>query len=48
MSDRNKGIVLLLISALGFSLMGAFVKLSGDLPTAQKAFFATLLPRPLH
>ncbi|MFD2762025.1 DMT family transporter [Lentibacillus juripiscarius] len=43
MSDRNKGIVLLLISALGFSLMGAFVKLSGDLPTAQKAFFRNIV-----
>ncbi|WP_164669439.1 DMT family transporter [Virgibacillus doumboii] len=42
MSDRNKGIVLLLVSALGFSLMGAFVKLSGDIPTAQKAFFRNI------
>ena len=43
MSDRNKGILLLLISALGFSLMGAFVKLSGDLPTMQKAFFRNIV-----
>lgn len=43
MSDRNKGITLLLVSALGFSLMGAFVKLSGDLPTAQKAFFRNIV-----
>lgn len=43
MSDRNKGIILLLVSALGFSLMGAFVKLSGDLPTAQKAFFRNIV-----
>ncbi|MDQ0300375.1 drug/metabolite transporter (DMT)-like permease [Salibacterium salarium] len=43
MSDRNKGIWLLLVSALGFSLMGAFVKLSGDLPTMQKAFFRNII-----
>lgn len=39
MSDRNKGIILLLCSALGFSLMAMFVKLSGDLPTVQKTLF---------
>lgn len=43
MSDRNKGILLLLVSALGFSLMGALVKLSGDLPTMQKAFFRNIV-----
>ncbi|SIS47174.1 DMT family transporter [Salimicrobium flavidum] len=43
MSDRNKGIFLLLISALGFSMMGAFVKLSGDVPTIQKAFFRNIV-----
>ncbi|WP_010531952.1 DMT family transporter [Lentibacillus jeotgali] len=43
MSDRNKGILLLLVSALGFSLMGALVKLSGDLPTVQKAFFRNIV-----
>ncbi|MFD2706270.1 DMT family transporter [Salibacterium lacus] len=43
MSDRNKGILLLLVSALGFSLMAAFVKLSGDLPTMQKAFFRNIV-----
>lgn len=43
MSNRNKGILLLLVSALGFSLMGAFVKLSGDLPTTQKAFFRNIV-----
>ena len=39
MSDRNKGILLLLLSALGFSLMAMFVKLSGDVPTIQKTLF---------
>ncbi|TMN23119.1 DMT family transporter [Lentibacillus cibarius] len=39
MSDRNKGIILLLISAFGFSLMAACVKLSGEVPTVQKTLF---------
>lgn len=43
MSDKNKGIFLLLGGALGFSLMSAFVKLSGDLPTVQKTMFRTLV-----
>lgn len=39
MTNRNKGIYLLLASALGFSLMTAFVKLAGDVPTMQKTIF---------
>lgn len=39
MSDKNKGIILLLLSAMGFALMSAFVKLSGDIPTIQKTLF---------
>lgn len=39
MTNRNKGIIAIIISALGFAVMAAFVKLSGDLPTVQKAFF---------
>ncbi|AIF43081.1 DMT family transporter [Virgibacillus sp. SK37] len=39
MSDKNKGIILLLLSAMGFSLMAAFVKLSGNVPTVQKTMF---------
>lgn len=39
MSDRNKGILLLLISSFGFAMMAAFVKLSGDVPTIQKTMF---------
>ncbi|GAA0432915.1 DMT family transporter [Lentibacillus halophilus] len=39
MNNRNKGIILLLVSAFGFSLMAAFVKLSGDIPTVQKTLF---------
>ncbi|ASF41453.1 MAG: DMT family transporter [Halobacillus sp.] len=43
MSDRNKGILLLLISAFGFSMMAALVKLSGDVPTVQKTLFRNLV-----
>lgn len=37
-SDRNKGIILMLVSSLGFSLMALFVKMAGDIPTLQKTF----------
>ncbi|NBI29292.1 DMT family transporter [Chengkuizengella marina] len=43
MTDKNKGIILLILAALGFSLMAMFVKLSGDLPTTQKTFFRNLI-----
>ncbi|WP_082234762.1 DMT family transporter [Halobacillus massiliensis] len=43
MSNRNKGIILLLLSAFGFSLMAALVKLSGDVPTIQKTFFRNVV-----
>ncbi len=43
MSDRNKGILLLLAAAFGFSMMAVFVKLSGDLPTIQKTLFRNLV-----
>ncbi|OEH91576.1 DMT family transporter [Bacillus solimangrovi] len=43
MSDKNKGIVLLLISAFGFAMMSTFVKISGDLPTIQKTLFRNLI-----
>lgn len=38
MSNRNKGIILMLISSLGFSFMALFVKMAGDIPTLQKTF----------
>ncbi|RWZ55268.1 DMT family transporter [Halobacillus fulvus] len=43
MSNRNKGILLLLVSAFGFSMMAALVKLSGDLPTVQKTLFRNVV-----
>lgn len=42
-SDRVKGIIFITASALGFALMSAFVKLSGDLPNFQKVFFRNLV-----
>lgn len=39
MSNKNKAIILMILSALGFALMSTFVKLSGDLPSVQKSFF---------
>ena len=38
-SNRIKGILCILAAALGFSFMTFFVRISGDLPTMQKAFF---------
>ena len=39
MKDNLKGIICIIIAAAGFSLMTFFVRLSGDIPTMQKAFF---------
>ena len=38
-SQKTKGILYILMAAFGFSLMSLFVKLAGDLPAMQKAFF---------
>lgn len=38
-NDKIKGITFILLAAFGFSLMTFFVRISGDLPTMQKAFF---------
>ncbi len=38
-SNDAKGIVCILIAAMGFALMTFFVRLSGDVPTMEKAFF---------
>lgn len=42
-NDKLKGIIFILLAALGFSLMTFFVRLSGDLPTMQKAFFRNVV-----
>jgi len=39
MTEKQKGIIFIIVSAFLFSLMNLFVKLSGDLPPIQKAFF---------
>ena len=38
-----KGILFIVISAFCYSLMSLFVRLSGPLPTFQKAFFRNLI-----
>lgn len=43
MDNKNKAILLMLLSALGFALMSVFVKLAGDLPSFQKSFFRNLI-----
>lgn len=38
-NDQMKGMLFIVFATIGFSFMSFFVKLSGDLPTMQKAFF---------
>lgn len=38
-SQKSKGIFYIMMAAFGFALMSLFVKLAGDLPAFQKAFF---------
>lgn len=40
---KYKGIVYIILSALSFAFMNAFVRLSGDLPSIQKSFFRNLV-----
>ncbi|MGN0632664.1 MAG: DMT family transporter [Oscillospiraceae bacterium] len=41
--SRMKGIICIILSAFCFAWMNAFVRLSGDLPSVQKAFFRNLV-----
>lgn len=43
MTNRQKGIVCIVLSALAFALMNVFVRLSGDLPSAEKSLFRNLI-----
>ena len=43
MHNKIKGILWLIAASIGFSLMGAFVKLSGDLPVIQKSLFRNII-----
>ncbi len=38
-NGRFKGVLCIMLAALGFSMMTFFVRISGDVPTMQKAFF---------
>ena len=42
-TNRSKGIFFILLAAFFFSLMSVFVRLSGDVPTMQKAFFRNIM-----
>ena len=43
LSQKTKGILYVVVAAFGFSMMSLFVKLSGDLPAFQKAFFRNFI-----
>lgn len=43
LSNRDKGIIFIVLSAFGFAMMSAFVKISGDLPSFQKTFFRNIV-----
>ena len=43
-SQKQKGVLFILLAGVGFAFMGLFVKLAGDIPTIQKAFFRNLVP----
>lgn len=43
LSNTSKGIICIIISAFGFAMMSAFIKLAGNLPTFQKTFFRNLV-----
>lgn len=42
-SDRTKGILLVVTEAFFFAGMGAFVRLAGDVPSIQKSFFRNIV-----
>jgi drug/metabolite transporter (DMT)-like permease len=43
MREKTKAILYILLAGVGFSFMNVFVRLSGDLPTIEKAFFRNLV-----
>lgn len=43
MTNRTKGIICILISSLGFSVMNLFIPLAGDINTIEKSFFRNLV-----
>ncbi len=47
MTNKQKAVFYMILSALAFAFMGASIKLTGDLPVAQKIFFRNLITVPL-
>lgn len=43
LNNKTKGVIFIILSAFGFAMMSAFVKLSGDLPSFQKTFFRNIV-----
>lgn len=43
MTNKQKGILCILISAFSFALMNLFVQLAGDINPIQKSFFRNLI-----
>jgi len=43
LSEKTKGILCILSAAFCFALMNLFIKLAGDVPTPEKAFFRNLI-----
>ena len=43
MKEKNKGILCIICAAFFFALMNLFVKISGDIPVLQKAFFRNVV-----
>lgn len=43
LGNRTKGVIYIIMSAFGFAIMSAFVKLAGDLPSFQKSFFRNIV-----
>lgn len=43
MTNRQKGTICIILSALFFALMNVFVRMAGDLPSAEKSLFRNLI-----
>lgn len=43
MKEKNKAIILMIVSAISFAIMSTFVKLSGDLPSIEKSLFRNVV-----
>ncbi len=43
MNQKNKGIILIILSAFFFALMNMMVRMSGDLPSIEKSFFRNFI-----